>query len=105
MKELRGQMVVVPGMLCRRWGSWHPQVRKCRQNTRRCANTLVKFTGKKKIYSCSLSAPSGLDASRDVEILLSLQFSLLNLEKKEKHGENQMKRANGNVRDGKALSG
>lgn len=51
MKELRGQMVAVPGTLCRQWDSWHPQVRKCRQNTRRCANTLVKFTepgGKKK---------------------------------------------------------
>lgn len=44
MKELRGQMVAILGMLCRQWDSWHQKVRKCRQNTRRCANTLVKFT-------------------------------------------------------------
>lgn len=47
-KGLRGQMVAVLGMLCCQWDSWHPKVRKCRQNARRYANTLVKFTEPEK---------------------------------------------------------
>lgn len=35
-------------MLCHQWDSWHQKVRKCRQNTRWCANILVKFTDPEK---------------------------------------------------------
>ena len=38
-----------------------------------------------------------------MEILLSLQFSLLNMGEKEKRGENKMKRGNWHVRAGKEL--
>lgn len=61
----------------------------------------------RKNYACSLSAPSGLDPSRDMESLLCLQFPLLNLgekkKKKKKSGENKMKRENGHIRAGKEL--
>lgn len=104
MKELRGQMVAVLGMLCCPVTSWHPQVRKCRQSARPvCKHTCQIHRARKAIPAVYLPQVE-LDTSRDVEILLSLQFSLLEFgEKKQKLiRENKMKRGNWHVRAGKS---
>lgn len=73
MKELRGHIIAVLEMLC------HPSVGLLASKSEKMQTkhqVVCKHTRQIhrsiKSYSCSLSAPSGLDTSRDMKSLLSL---------------------------------
>lgn len=87
MEEVRRQIAAVLGMLMSSVGLPASKSEKMQTKHQAVCKHTCQIHRARKSYSCNLSAPRGLDTCKDVEIGLSLQFSLLNLKKRRNMGE------------------